>query len=493
MENLETRLKTLESALRLQESAPTSVAVNQAAEAVQPVQVSGSEVDKTGDSSLYNQLVPIEPSRGHVITRVDGQVDLEANGLTQTNSSPTPAILEARVQQIPSPAQIISKYSEFTDGIKSAYHWMRGQENRGLNQSLVFARLPTFDQVRSLVEPIVEPLQQHGVVISTESWVKLLDEQYSADPDNYADNPARWAIVNSFFATAMLNRSTTGFLAEIMPTVRSYFKNAFSMFPQLITQAKDVSACEALAAMVMCAQRTADAQLITQLTAALTCLVKTLGIDGKRYYKSLDPTAIRRHECVFWVAYILEVDAMEKYAISPSLGHEELGAPFEHDASTAENNNSQHVSKFELLRWRAELAIIQRRIYEQLHHFKYHATEKDHFSNTIASMWKQLQTWRSSVHERIWAVDNHFDESEFASSITLLQCAFYSSMNKIHMAVVYAEASRHAVDEYTNSEEVPLDFETKRCWNTSVISARDTMTVVVNLAPQPFFQLWYVV
>ncbi|KAH8767205.1 hypothetical protein F5883DRAFT_418945, partial [Diaporthe sp. PMI_573] len=52
--------------------------------------------------------------------------------------------------------------------------------------------------------------------ITTEYWVKLLDEQYSGDPDSAGDS-VRWAIINSFFATAMLHRSTTDFYAGILP------------------------------------------------------------------------------------------------------------------------------------------------------------------------------------------------------------------------------------------------------------------------------------
>lgn len=426
----------------------------------------------------------------------DNHVDLETDAMTDTNPILAPTILEA--QQPLSPAQIISKYSEFTDGIKSTYRWMRGQENRGLNQKLVFARLPTYDQVRSLVEPIVEPLQQHGVAVTTESWVKLLDEQYSTDPDNYTDDPARWAIVNSFFATAMLNRSTTSFLAEVMPTAWSYFKNAFSMFPDLVTKGKGISACEALVSMVMFAQSTADARLITQITAALTCLVKTLGMHRRRYYHSLDPTAVQRHQRIFWVTHILEVDAMEKYDMSPSLEIEDLGPPFEHDPPPSnEYTDSQNFSEFHLLKWRAELAIVQRRIYEQIRHIKYNTPERHNLSNTTASMDKQLQSWRSRLPEKIWEVDNNFDDSDFASSIALLKCAFYTAMGKVHMALVHAklEAAGNSLDDEENmtSQGIPFDFETRISWNTLAVTARDIIAVVVNLDQQPFFQLWYVV
>ncbi|KAG6355085.1 hypothetical protein INS49_004166 [Diaporthe citri] len=154
------------------------------------------------------------------------------------------------------------------------YQWIRAHENRDNQQSKVFDRLPTYQQVFSLIEPMVESLQQHGAVVTVELFANLIDEQYLAGPDCYADNPARWAIVNSFFATAMLNRSTTSFLKEITPTAWNYFKIAFSMFPELITRAE------------------------------------------RNFFLSLDPIAAQRHRRVFRVAYILDVDAVDKYDLS---------------------------------------------------------------------------------------------------------------------------------------------------------------------------------
>lgn len=138
------------------------------------------------------------------------------------------------------------------------YPWIRAHENRGAYDSRVFARLPTYQKVYSLIGPIVESLQHHGAVITLESFGNLMDEQYAAGPDSYADNPARWAIINSFFGTAMLTRSTTDFLKEITPTAWNYFRNASSVFPELITQGQDVSACEALLSMAMFVQCTAE-------------------------------------------------------------------------------------------------------------------------------------------------------------------------------------------------------------------------------------------
>lgn len=491
VEQLETRLKSLESALRVHDPTSNPLPEGQATLCAKPSQFEGPGVENTGESLVHNHPASIESTQDQVMSNVDSHVDSEINELTATNSNSPPTTSGA--YQTPSPAQIISRYSEFTDGIKSAYHWIRAQENRGLHQTKVSARLPNHEQVRNLVEPIVEHLQQHGAAITTEYLLELVDQQFSGDPDSYTDNPARWAIVNSFFATAMLNRATTDFLPEVLPTAWSYFKNAFSMFPGLITQGKDISACESLLGMAMFAQSTADGQLTTQIIAAVTCLVQTLGLHRKRFYQSLDPIAIRRHQRVFWAAYVLDVEAMEKYDMSPSLGNAELGAPFEDETSALQHTTSQEFASFEILRWRAKLAVIQRRIYERLHPTKAPHMKREELLETVAALYEQLQAWKSGLPEPTRAVDCQDDGPSSASSIARLHYAFYNSMSKVHMAIVHLGAvERSEAHEIPVSDKIRFDFEIKKAWSTSAICARDTIAIAANLPRQPYFQVWYV-
>lgn len=370
---------------------------------------------------------------------------------------------------------------------------MRAHESQDPYQSRVFARLPTYQQVLSLVEPTVESLQQHGVVITTQYFVSLLDEQYSACPDSYADNPARWAIVNSFFATAMLNRSTTDFLKEVTPVARNYFKNAFSMLPELITQGREVSACEALLSMAMFTQCTGDAHLTMQITAAATRLVQTLGLHRSRFYLSLDPIAARRYRRVFWVAYILDVDAMAKYDISPSLGDDHIPLTLQHDSSPRNTAEPCDFASPTLLQWRSELAVIQRRIQTQLHPGKGHHLTDDELLKTVRSMGGQLQEWESSLPEQVWAKEYPDDGPDLTMTLAFLHCAFLNSLTSVHMALASLRfAERPGPDSSLPPRDSHLQAEIQKAWAKCLGSARDMIEVAVSLPPQPFFQLWYV-
>lgn len=491
IEHLETRLMSLESALRRHEPDVDPVSSNDINEHEKPghAPLVGPENGKPGDSSTLDNSVLDEPPQELVTGGGDIQSNLQIEDLMEVDPNSLPAT--SAQQDAPTAAQILSKYSDFTQDVMMGYQWIRAHENRDNNQSKVFARLPTYQQVSSLIEPIVESLQHHGAVITAEFYVKLLDEQYSAGPDYYADDPARWAIVNSFFGTAMLTRSTTDFLKQITPTAWNYFKNAFSMFPKLITQGGDVLACEALLSMAVFAQCTADAQLTVQITAAATRLVQTLGLHRRRFYVSLDPIAAQRHRHVFWVAYILDVDAVEKYDLSPSLAAEELAVTLEHDDSSLDSIDSGNFGCLSL-RWRAQLAVVQRQIHERLNPAKTHHMKDCELLNTVLSMDEQLQEWKRSTPEWIWTNQDD-DEYDFTLSIAHMHCVFYNSLSRVHMALVHTKASeRSEPDQSLALGEDHFEAEIKKAWTTSAVSARNMIGVMANLTSQPFFQLWYV-
>lgn len=482
---------SLESALRRNDPTLDPASRNEAAECDEPDRslLAGHESERTGDSPPRNNSVPQELRQELVMGSGDRQTDLETVDLRQANPTIFPAM--GAQTETPIPVQIISKFSDFTQDTLMGYQWIRAHENRGAYDTRVFARLPTYQQVFSLIEPIVESLQHHGAAITLESFKSLMDEQYSAGPDSYADNPARWAIINSFFGTAMLTRSTTDFLKEITPTAWNYFKNAFQMFPELITKGQDVLACEALLSMVMFVQCTADAQLTLQVTAAATRLVQALGLHRRRFYLSLDPIAAQRHHRVFWVAYILDVDALEKYDLSPSLAAEEMAVAFEQYDSHRDTIDSGNIDSLSLLRWRAELAVIQRQIHERLNPVRTPHMKDDELVETVRSIGEQLQAWKRNIPKRIWTIQ-HDDESDFTLSIAHLHCVFYNAVSRVHMAIVHLRVSeRTQIDQIFDPGKRSLEAQIQKAWTTCLVSARNMVEVVVNLTSQPFFQLWY--
>lgn len=242
----------------------------------------------------------------------------------------------------------------------------------------------------------------------------------------------------------------------------------------------------------MLAQRSADAQLTLQISGALTRLVQTLSLHRNRFYVSLDPIAVQRHQRVLWGAYILDVRTVERYGFGPTFAIRELAVTFQHDASTPHSKKSESFQSHDLLRWRAELAVIQARIYEGISPAKTHHMKDDELLNVALSMDEQLQEWKKGLPERLWRIQDD-DNSDLILSIAHLHCAFYNSISRVHMVIVnprdsdLSELNRRLALGGTH-----MEAEIRKAWTTCAASARNVIQLVTNLTSQPFFQLWYV-
>ncbi|RSL86400.1 hypothetical protein CEP52_015825 [Fusarium oligoseptatum] len=311
VERLEARLAKLESTLRLHDPVSDSLSREDLAEYDD---LDCDSLSDTGDLRGNDNLISTEnePNQGSAATSSDDEAESNGDDETDTIRDLLPLTEHIQEGEYPPLARITSKLGEFARNVGAEIHRMRAHEDQGPYRSRVFAKLPMRPQFDSLVEPVVAELQQHGIIITHESLLQRLDQQYLAGTDSCVDDPSRWTILNSLFAAAMLHRTTNESLTHISQTAWSYFKNAFSMFPELITRGRDVSACEALLAMTAFMQRTADTQITLQLTGATSRLVQTLGLHLREFYRSLDVPTAQRHQRVFWATYVLEVEMMDK-------------------------------------------------------------------------------------------------------------------------------------------------------------------------------------
>lgn len=209
MERLETRLARLESALRrLHDPASNSLSREDLAEDddLECDSLTDTGDPQSSDNSISNED---EPNQGSVVTSSDNEAESHDDDETETIQDLPPLTEYTQEQECPPLAQIVtSKLGEFARNVGEGSQWMRAHEDQGPYHSRVFAKLPTRLLLASLVEPILEELQQHGIIITRESFLQRLDQQYLAGADSCADDPSRWTILNSLFATAMLHRTT---------------------------------------------------------------------------------------------------------------------------------------------------------------------------------------------------------------------------------------------------------------------------------------------
>ncbi|KAH8707197.1 fungal-specific transcription factor domain-containing protein [Phaeosphaeriaceae sp. PMI808] len=341
----------------------------------------------------------------------------------------------------------------------------------------LFARLPSQHHTMELILPVVEQIQSHRTLFKAESFLRLLSQQHIAGHDNCADDPSRWAIVNTFFAKSILYRTSNESINGMSPTAWSYFKNAFAMFPELMIQGEEISACEAILAMSMFTLGSGDARTTSQLTAAAARLAHGLGLHRKDHYPTLDAGVAERHRQVFWVAYVLNTEVMHRYG---------LPSPFRDDAVAVD------LPQDSALRHRAGLAVIQLRIYGLLHSNTSTHTSSVGPLDAVFATYQDLQVWKSMLPEHMQPRGRYSGEM-LDIPLATLHYTFYSCVAKIHMIMARLMSPKlfectkdvlHGMKDMNPSAELTR--------NLCAASARSILNVLRCLAPHPFFQLWYV-
>ncbi|RSL57041.1 hypothetical protein CEP53_006594 [Fusarium sp. AF-6] len=481
VERLEARLAKLESALRLQDPVSDSLSREDLAE---DDDLDCDSLYDTSDLRGNDNLISTEneTNQGSVVTSSDDEVESHGDDETDTIQDLPPPTEYTQEGGYPPLARITSKLGEFARNVGAEIHRIRAHEDQGPYRSRVFAKLPLRPQFDSLVAPVVGELQQHGIVITHEYLLQQLDQQYLAGTDSFVDDPSRWTILNSLFAAAMLHRTTNESLTHISQTAWSYFKNAFSMFPELITRGRDVSACEALLAMTAFIQHTADTQITLQLTGAASCLVQTLGLHHREFYRSLDVPTAQRHQRVFWATYVLEVEMMDKFGCGPSLARGET--PVELPLVCSSSCAALEACKCSrLLRWRSELAIIQRRIHDKLNQEIPVYLDSDELYRVALSTKEQLLAWKDGLPEDMLMETSHHGNT----AMRVLFYSFHNSVIRVHMAFIH----HRAPDDSIKACGAPqTNSMTQKARDACTASARAMITIARNLASEPFYQQW---
>jgi hypothetical protein len=413
-------------------------------------------------TSISTDEQPAGPSHPGSPTKGDGTPSIPIDAMQQPES------LLGR--------ELVSKFMESVADIHTTVRQIRADIDMTCFHRRVFARLPTQQHTMELILPVLEQIQTHGTLFKTDSFLHLLTQQHIAGPDNCADDPSRWAIVNTFFANSILYRTRNESISGISSTAWSYFKNAFATFPELMIQGEEIAACEAMLAMSMFMLGSSDARTTSQLTASAARLAQALGLNRKDHYSTLDAEVAERHRQVFWVTYILNTEVMHRYGI-PS--------PFKDDVVAVDLPQSG------ALRHVVGLAVIQSRIYGLLHsNISTHTSDAGPI-DAVATISQDLQAWKGTLPEQMQPGSECPGEM-LDIPLATLHYAFYSCAVKIHTAVarIMSPGLFTSYEGVLRTDDMNRSAQLTR--NLCAASARIMLTVLRRLAPHPFSQLWYV-
>ena len=124
---------------------------------------------------------------------------------------------------------------------------------------------------RRLIENTFTDLMAQHQLLSLSSFMVLLESQYKEGLTGPAGHPARWAMVNAVLALGIRLKTAQGFERDILPVAQAFFENATAMTHKLILNRPTLLSIQALLAMALYAEKSADRHTFATLARNASC------------------------------------------------------------------------------------------------------------------------------------------------------------------------------------------------------------------------------
>ncbi|KAH8714148.1 hypothetical protein BGZ61DRAFT_586976 [Ilyonectria robusta] len=213
----------------------------------------------------------------------------------------------------------------------------------------MFTQLFSDPKVFKLVGLVIEDINQMYPLLTETTLLELLDQQHASGFEDSTENPSRWAVLNSYLAMTMQWKADNNGFRDFSSLAWAFFKNSFSVFPELIIRGNDVLACQGLLFMTVFLHGSADMRTASQILSAAARLSQIIGLNRKSFHSTVQPSEKDAYLQTFWNIYILDANEAMKSGLSPSIDHNDVCLPLP-SARSPEELGAQCAEVFTVLR-----------------------------------------------------------------------------------------------------------------------------------------------
>jgi hypothetical protein len=167
------------------------------------------------------------------------------------------------------------------------------------NPAKTFTPLMPLHISRRLIENSFTDIIAPQQLLSQSHFLSLLEAQYATSPLSPADNPARWALVNTIIALAVRFKTAPGLEAALADIMQAFYQNATRVLPELILQEPNLLSVQALLAMSLFAWNVMDMKAFVMLGTNASRLLKLLGLRRLTPDRVVDLGDMEKYEMVF--------------------------------------------------------------------------------------------------------------------------------------------------------------------------------------------------
>jgi len=228
----------------------------------------------------------------------------ETEAGVETSEAPTG--LEARLRQIYPVFLHPENAVQSIQTLKQA-----GQED--LKSPEGFAPLVSQDMLRYALENTYDELTRACPIFDLPTIIKLNAEQQAASSAHPAGDPARWAILSTWIAVGMRFRTAPGSEDGFNHVIKSYYRNATLVLPDLILQPASMETIQALLLMAVYADITEDHRSFVMLVTNATRQIELLAL---RLSSVSDRSEREPYQRLLSFAQLQDKKIAEKYGLT---------------------------------------------------------------------------------------------------------------------------------------------------------------------------------
>jgi hypothetical protein len=115
-----------------------------------------------------------------------------------------------------------------------------------------------------------------------------------------------WACMNIIIATTIQSRSTDDGFAKVSESSWAFFKNAFSVYDDIVTSEPSILGLQVLLVMVLYMGRAADSKLTLLISSTCVHMVRIMGLDKKLETVDMCHDEIEQRRRLIWITSTID-------------------------------------------------------------------------------------------------------------------------------------------------------------------------------------------
>ncbi|KAL4990278.1 fungal-specific transcription factor domain-containing protein [Aspergillus falconensis] len=256
--------------------------------------------------------------------------------------------------------------------------------------SKVFKPLPSRAEVFSLLEEYFRTLNLIFPLYHEKTFMQLVQWQYTQQT---CDDAARWASINIILALAYEYRYSNSQKTEKdREKAWLYYKNALSVFPELVLRRTDLLSVQALLGMAIFLRGNSGSQATMPIVTAAIRASHRMGLHREIPRPHLSGVEQQQRKNVFWIAYIIDQSISIRLGSAPTQQLDDYDVEFPSD----DTEGLTLVDNKTVFPQLCRISVIRSRTYK--HFYSARALENKSTADiceTVHKLDAELQDWKS--------------------------------------------------------------------------------------------------